>query len=397
MTTWEMCEEFALTSLFDVPSSPSTDISPPNSPVVEPINNTQWDHTLDPIDTWSEITAPNTWGDEELSPLQKVQHGVANTWAKRRNPSRYERVIVLLISWEAHDFEQSIEESTRKYTYMFESLYGYEVWNFKIPSKKPHLAFTRYLVNLAAEDSPETLFLIWYDGHGLEHKDRRGSPRWCSHMDPEKSQTIDSSILSTTLGDCEADILLVNNACNSLTCDRFNGSGIVESISASAFNTSTYGDINATDLSPSMTWAVHRILSDEKCVEDGITVAELHRRICLATQYGSDKYPKPDELNSDEVCWHTSHMRTQPVYTRLSADAAGPGGTTRSIVLRKLAEPRRNLGGGTNTHIQVRLGIDNPGDIDIKEWIDWITSAPSGVYFPLVEMVETPEVTLFER
>jgi hypothetical protein len=110
---------------------------------------------------------------------------------------------------------------------------------------------------------------------------------------------VNSSIISTTLGDCEADILLVNNACSSLTCDRFNGTGIVESISASAFNTVTFGSIDGSDLSPSMTWAAHKILSDEKCVKQGITVAELHRRICLATQWaGSTKKPKsygPDD------------------------------------------------------------------------------------------------------
>ncbi|KAI0969523.1 hypothetical protein F4678DRAFT_463309 [Xylaria arbuscula] len=387
-------EEFVLPQLFDdTPSSPLKNVLTPSS------TNSGWGDAVN--DWWSDTKAsaeptPSdiTEDDGELKAWEKVQQGVSKNWSKRDNPNRYKNVIVLLISWEEHDLGDEITEATNHYTSMFQSLYNYKVWTFKIPSRKPHLALTSELVMLAEQDSPETLFIIWYDGHGLEHIDRRGSPRWCSHSSDE-SQTVDSSIISTTLSDCEADILLINNACHSLTCDRFNGKGIVESISASAFNTTTYGQIDASDLSPSMTWAVRRILCDEKCVEEGITVAELHRRICLATQYGSSQYPKSDGSDySHNTVWHLSPARTQPVYTRLSADAAGPGGKTRSIVLRKLAKEKYLImGGGTSKHMRVRLGVGDPDEIDTKEWIDWITSAPSGVYFARVDMVDEPATT----
>ncbi|KAI0540593.1 hypothetical protein GGR58DRAFT_498945 [Xylaria digitata] len=377
-TAEQICDEFASMCPFDdTPSSSPTDVLTPDSS----------DGTLD-YETYR-----TSQPDDELTPIQKIYDGISNNWAQRSYSTRYRRGIVYMISWEEHDLGSSVDETRRQYTLMFESLYNYEVWNFKIPNKKPHLALTRDLIKLAKQDSPETLFIIWYDGHGLEHIDRRGSPRWCSH-DNEKTQTVDSSIISTTLSDCEGDILLINNACSSLTCDRFNTKGIVESISASAFNTSTYGAISGNDLSPSMTWAVHKILMDEKCVEQGITIPELHRRICLATQWaGSSNYVDFNELGEPEdgIDWHTSYIRTQPVYTRLSADAPGPDGRTRGIVLRKLVK-KLHSDGGTNTFIQVRLGVRDISSIDAKEWTEWIMSAPSGVWFPRINAVEDDSV-----
>ncbi|RYC59514.1 hypothetical protein CHU98_g6685 [Xylaria longipes] len=334
--------------------------------------------------------------DDGIPPLIKIGFEVRKNWGNRGEASRYREAIVLLISWEKHDFGQEMEDTIKQYSWMFESLYRYEVWPFKIPAKKPHLALTSQLVELAKKDSPETLFVIWYDGHACEHMDRRGSPRWFSHRDPEKSQDVDSSVISAALGDCEADILLVNNACQSLTCDRFGSKGIVESISASAFSTLTYGSIKADDHSPSMTWAAYKILNDRKSVEEGITVAELHRKICLAVQWGSNYHPDFDEFDDREVYWNADYIRTQPVYTRLSADAPGPGGRTRSIVLGRLQFTKPFVGDIMYHEMQVNLQVRYTDNIDPKEWIDWLQSAPPCVEFVSLEEVirKDPEKTL---
>lgn len=150
-----------------------------------------------------------------------------------------------------------------------------------------------------------------------------------------QAQVVQSGIISNALSDCEADILLVNNACNSLTCDRFIGTGIVESISASAFNTFTYGSIRNDDLSPSMTWAAHQILSDKRSVEEGITVAELHRRICLGTQWAaSDHVPNWNGLDGNISKFYTPCMnRNSPFLSPLpSRPAALLQVTTRRVV-----------------------------------------------------------------
>ncbi|KAI0552902.1 hypothetical protein F4679DRAFT_532823 [Xylaria curta] len=333
----------------------------------------------------SENSSPGNayWGDREAEEdktrlLDKINSRVKGAWAYRHDTIRYSQVIVLLISWEEHDLGQELQEAISQYRWTFEYLYKYEVWQFEIPTRKPHIALTSQLLELAKKDSPETLFVIWYDGHGREHQDRKGSPMWCSHGDRKESQTVDSNIISATLSDCEADILLVNNACSSLTCSRFNGKGIVESISASAFNTKTYGSLKPDDLSPSMTWAVLKILRDRRCVEEGITVAELHRRICLAVQWGIDQHP---EIDGDEVYWESPNIRTQPVYTCLSAQPAGAHGKTRSIVLGQLKDPRSCGNSISRPDMQVQLRVAYPDQIDPKEWTDWLLSAPPCVEF----------------
>ncbi|KAI1111309.1 hypothetical protein F5Y14DRAFT_443390 [Nemania sp. NC0429] len=344
---------------------------------------------------WPDGPTPETWGyDDQESLVQQVGKRVENAWGKRNNPSRYQHVIVLLVHWEEHDLGDSIDECVRKYESMFENLYHYEVWRIKLPGRSQHEAMAKNLLELASRDSPESLFIIWYDGHGIEHGDRRGAPTWSSHRDPKKARILDSTIISAMLGDCESDILLVNNACNSLTCSRFNGKGIVESISASAFQTSTYGAIDPSDPSPSMSWAAHKILSDKRCVDEGITVAELHRRICVATQWGvTSNNPNFNGPDCDEAIAtrDESTIRTQAVYTRLSADAASPGGRTRSIVLRKLDIFVPTSHPVSRGELQIRIQVEDPDNIDPKQWADWITSAPQGVLSVQLETPREPE------
>ncbi|KAJ2985215.1 hypothetical protein NUW58_g118 [Xylaria curta] len=379
----------------DTASPSEKDISTVTSTSPKPsIDGFQAD-TPDATDDWSTPEPPEP---TEFASFQRLQSGIFRAWEKRHT-SRYERVIVLIIRWGEHDFDDEVfEKSLHDYETMFTRLYNYDVWRFKIPKKKPRTALANELARLAEKDSPQTLFVIWYDGHGREHEDRRGPPMWCSHGDPKISQSVDSGILSTNLGDCEADILLFNNACESLACDRFNGGGVIESISASAFKTSTYAAIDASDLSPSMTWAVYRILSDEKCVEHGITAAELHRRICLATQWaGSSRYPDYGESDDERVFWCTSDVRTQPVYTRLSADEPGPAGATRSIVLRSLPEGHGHLANDyAPRHIRLELGICNLEDIDPKQWMDWIASAPPSIKSARLEQVHEQKESVWD-
>lgn len=145
------------------------------------------------VDSWGEPLSPpepskNDDDDDDddtdgIPTLEEIDQGIRKNWENREAPGQYTEVIVLLIRWEKHDLGQKLAETVEHYRYMFECLYGYEVWDFKIPAKKPHLALTSILIELAKRDSPETLFLIWYDGHGREHMDRRGSPSWCSHHD----------------------------------------------------------------------------------------------------------------------------------------------------------------------------------------------------------------------
>ncbi|KAI0160506.1 hypothetical protein GGR57DRAFT_519374 [Xylariaceae sp. FL1272] len=317
--------------------------------------------------------------------LQRINDIVDSRWDNRSASTRYKRVFVLMIHWEESDLRSEIEHSVDEYSWVFEQLYKYEVSTFEIPIQKPHSALIKRLLELVEADSPETLFVIWYDGHASEHPDRRGAPRWTSYTDVN-APAVDSSLVATALADCEADILLVANACCSLTCDRFSSKGVVECISASAFNTITSGSVLPRDLTPSMTWAALKILRDKKCIEDGIAVPELHRRICLATQWAaSDHVPDANGFPGD-INWRYSETRPQPVYTRLSADPAGHHGATRNIVLRRLDEGSTSWHYMMATDLHIRIQLENRTQaIDAKQWADWILSAPLGVNFAVVE------------
>ncbi|KAJ8120210.1 hypothetical protein ONZ43_g3023 [Nemania bipapillata] len=347
--------------------------------------------TPDNTDTWLELK-PDEDGIE--TPRKVLIAKLDDAWDKRSVTGRYQRVFVLLIQWENHDFKDDFQESIDKYYKMFTELYNYNVRIFKIPSRKPNLAVAKVLAELAENDASDTLFIIWYDGHGCEHPDRRGSPVWWSHSDPGKAREVNSSIVSTTLGDCEADIFLVNNCCSGLTCDRFSGKGIVESISSSAFNTIEVGSIDPVDPSPCMAWAAHRILSDQKYVDGGITIAELHRQICLATQWTGTTASRVTREDGEEMDdtpqWKYHNVRTQPVYTRLSADAAGPLGRTRSIVLVKLTYETTNPIWWGQKRVELHLRLNDYNDIDPDDWVNWITSAPPCVVKARLQFEEEP-------
>lgn len=119
---------------------------------------------------------------DSLTPLQEVQNKVKTNWDSRLKTSRYKRVIVLLLSWEEHDLGD-MDKTLGHFRTIFEALYKYEVWPFKIPMEKSSLALAEELVKLANEDGADNLFVVWYDGHGREDLDQQGSPLWCSHED----------------------------------------------------------------------------------------------------------------------------------------------------------------------------------------------------------------------
>lgn len=96
--------------------------------------------------------------------------------------------------------------------------------------------------------------------------------------------------------------------------------------------------------------------------------------------------------------WDESTTRTQAVYTRLSADTAGPGGRTRSIVLSKLDKfdkfdkfvpASRTVSCG---ELQLRLKVNDLDNIDPQEWVDWITSAPQCISSVQIETTKEPEI-----
>lgn len=181
-------EGMSLTSLSN-DTTTSADAPTPRSASPDIAASESNEESLDQTPENTDLEAKSTWSEQgnndEPAPLESIQPRLDRVWITRHRSSRYQHVVALLIQWEEHDLGDELDESTHRYDWMFRNLYKYEVWCFKIPSKKPHLAVMKQLAELAERDGSETLFIIWYDGHGFEHPDRRGPPEWSSHRDPE--------------------------------------------------------------------------------------------------------------------------------------------------------------------------------------------------------------------
>lgn len=149
------------------------------------VNGSSDDYGDESDDEWhsadSEVAIETPEYVDDRTPLQIVQEQVGLNWKNREETSRYSRVTVLLISWEDHDLGNLIDDAQYQFQKTFECLYKYLVWKFQIPKKKPNQALTTKLLELAERDDPDALLIVWYDGHGSEHKDQRGSPIWHSH------------------------------------------------------------------------------------------------------------------------------------------------------------------------------------------------------------------------
>lgn len=347
------------------------------------------------VQPYEDLTSPLT--------VQDLERQVLSRWSTRQD-TPYTAVHVLLVRWEECDAESSTEldETTPKLRELFSTIYNFTVTEYHIPSHKPHHALNRRLLELADLDAPETLFIIWYDGHGREHPDRRGAPRWFSGSTPEagaasaSSPELDSSIVTTVLGACEADVLLVHNSCQSLTTERTSGPGLFDCLSASAFDTYTYGGLN--DHSPSMTWAVVQILGNEAVADGGISVAELHRLVGVATQWaGSPNRPVVENSKLRE--WVTTNTRTQPVHTRLSSSSSSSSSGSsktgrRDIRIQKL-KPRPSATAEIKAHreqyaeelawgaagfnLRMIVDFEKHRGLDARAWREWILAAPSEV------------------
>jgi hypothetical protein len=87
---------------------------------------------------------------------------VSTKWPNRH--SRYTRVKVLLVQWQSDDLGVDPElDSLKK---VFTQLYHYEVTKFSIPDELPFRSLGEAVLRFIGDDSPETLLIFYYGGHG---------------------------------------------------------------------------------------------------------------------------------------------------------------------------------------------------------------------------------------
>lgn len=85
----------------------------------------------------------------------------------RNGQTNYDRVGVLLISWQADDLRAWSTEIQRLEA-IFQEKYHYEVQHYHIPSEKPVTGLNRKVAEFAYEyDGPNNLAIVYYGGRCL--------------------------------------------------------------------------------------------------------------------------------------------------------------------------------------------------------------------------------------
>lgn len=97
-----------------------------------------------------------------------LQSAIAAAWPTRRS-SRYERVHVLLLSWE--DDNLGVYREMRHLEYVFSNLFRFDVQSFKIPPKTAGKATTSRILSFLENDGHDALLIVYYAGHArLSHR-----------------------------------------------------------------------------------------------------------------------------------------------------------------------------------------------------------------------------------
>lgn len=307
--------------------------------------------------------------------VMELENTVSKHWDGRNDPlNRYHTVKVLCVSWEEGDLRKIIDQTDKVYDEIFSNLCGYEVQYFKIPSHKPARCLLNRLMAWSFDDDEGVLHILIYDGHGSENADRRGAPVW-SAGGGIKGAELDSSIVTSTLGALNGDLLIIMDACNSAMPVKTFGPGLVECISSSHFDCMTSG----------MTGYIQWALMRPGVLDQGISVVDLHQQLLLHVQ---SQLPDLVEQNLQDgrkgFAYANPRIRCRPVYSRLSP------GHQRSILLTRKFEDDGIVDRGSTDfekesrmrgcrQVNIRMNIAELRTVNVEQWEKWILAAPSAV------------------
>jgi len=104
-----------------------------------------------------------------------LNDAVQAAWSHRHD-IRYSKVEVLLLRWAEDDL--GVIRELRDLERVFTDLYFYNVHKYDIPSEKPDKALTRRVLDFLDQDGDETLFILYYAGHGKSGSHLSDGPLW---------------------------------------------------------------------------------------------------------------------------------------------------------------------------------------------------------------------------
>ena len=108
---------------------------------------------------------------------EDLQVAINAAWPTRHK-SRYEKVHVLLLSWDNDNL--GVEYEIRRLQYVFTHLYRFDVEEFKIPRKTPGKATVARVSNFLESDAAGSLLIVYYAGHARLSHQTNEPPIWAA-------------------------------------------------------------------------------------------------------------------------------------------------------------------------------------------------------------------------
>ncbi|THV48181.1 hypothetical protein BGAL_0263g00110 [Botrytis galanthina] len=186
-----------------------------------------------------------------------------------RRSNCYTSVKVLIVRWASDDLGVSglIDDLAR----VFEQSYRFNVAKFTIPNFDPSNALSSRVQELMGDNSPNTLLIFAYLGHGGIQNTSHDAI-WSGGAG---SPQMPSNGIQTLLEESNSDVLLLYDTCHSAnTAISLNppAGSVTELIAACGFETTTSGGKN------SFTSAIVRELSSA-ATQGAVSVSELYNRV----------------------------------------------------------------------------------------------------------------------
>ena len=126
-------------------------------------------------------THDSSFADEHIPSIKKfaedLQLAIAAAWPTRRD-SHYERVHVLLLSWE--DDNLGVDKEIKRLGHVFSHLYQFDVERFQIPRKTPGKATASRVSTFLENDGVGSLLIVYYAGHACLSNQTNELPIWAA-------------------------------------------------------------------------------------------------------------------------------------------------------------------------------------------------------------------------
>jgi len=127
-------------------------------------------------------THDSSFVEEHIPTIERfaedLQAAINAAWPTR-NKTRYNKVNVLLLSWE--DDNLGVEQEISRLGHVFSNLYRFDVQDFKIPRKTPGRAtISRLSTFLLEVDGRDGLLILYYAGHARLSHQTNEPPIWAA-------------------------------------------------------------------------------------------------------------------------------------------------------------------------------------------------------------------------